>query len=234
MVAFQEKTLDDRTIGETLRAAREERSESIEQVERATHVAKKYIAALEGNDLKKLPETVYAKKFVKALSAHYGLDPQAAAESLLKELSAGVGASASRHPVNFVEGRSLVAPVLFKSAALAAAFFAVIGYFAFSIQNILKPPSVTLYSPHDQQVFPTSRVVLEGVTEREADLSINGEPVSIDADGSFKDVLNLPPGVSDLRLVAKKKHSRENQVFLKVMVNEPKDLESATATASNP
>ncbi len=235
MVAFQEKKLDDRTIGEVLRAAREERGESVEDVERVTHVGKKYIAALEANDLKKLPESVYARKFVKVLADHYGLDPETASETLLKEMTAGAGAMTTRHPINFVAGRSLVsAPILFKSVLIAVAFVGIIGYFAFSVRSILKAPKVTLYSPHDDQVFPTSRVVLEGVTEREVDLSVNGEPITINADGSFKDVLNLPSGVSNLRLIAKKKHSRENQIVLKVVIDTPKEVESASDTAIVP
>lgn len=235
MVAFQEKTLDDRTIGDVLRDARQERRETLEDIERATQVGKKYIAALENNDLKKLPEAVYTKKFVKALAAHYGLDPDAAAESLLKEMSAGTGALAQHRPVNFVEGRSPVAsPILMKSVAIAAAFIGIIGYFAYSVQSLLQPPSLTLYSPQDDQVFPTSRVVLEGQTEPEVDLSVNGEPVSVEADGAFKDILNLPPGVSTLRLAAKKKHSREHHLFIKVVVEDPKDAESATATEPIP
>src|SRR5690348_11954428 len=218
MVAFQEKSLDDRSIGEALRAAREERGESVEDVERLTHVGKKFVHALESNDLKKLPEPVYAKKFVKALAKHYGIDPDAAADALLKEMAVSVGAPAQGRPVNFVEGRSLVSsPVLFKSATVIALFVGIIGYFAFSVYSILKPPAVTLYSPHDDQVFANGRVVIEGQTEPEVDLSVNREPVLIEADGSFKDVLNLPPGVSNLRIVAKKRHSREQEILLKVV-----------------
>jgi transcriptional regulator with XRE-family HTH domain len=235
MVAFQEKALDDRTIGEALRDARQERGQSIEEVERATSVGKKYIAALENNDLKSLPEAVYTKKFVKALAAFYGIDPDAAAESLLKEMSAGAGTMTTRHPINFVAGRSLVSsPILFKSVAIVLVLVGILGYFAFSVRSILKPPSITLYSPHDDQVFPTSRVVLEGQTEREVDLSVNGEPVSIEADGSFKDVLNLPSGVSTLRLIAKKKHSRENVIFIKVVIDEPRMPDSASETEPTP
>lgn len=231
MVAFQKKNLDDLTIGEALRAAREERNESIEDVERLTHVGKKYIAALEANDLKKLPEPVYAKKFVRALAAHFGIDQDAAAENLLKEMAVSVGAPVADRPVNFVEGRSLVVtPARFKTVLVAGVFLAIVGYFAWSVNSILKPPSLTLYSPHDSQVFPTSRVVLEGLTEPEVDLEINGEAVPIEQDGAFKDILNLPPGVSNLRLTAKKKHSRENQVFLKVVVEGTPAIISATDT----
>lgn len=232
MVAFKEKSLDDFTIGEAIRAAREERGETIEDVERLTHVGKKYIAALESNDLGKLPEPVYAKKFVMALAAHFGIDKEAAAENLLREMAVSGGTPVSDRPVNFIEGRSLVvAPALFKSALAIAAFLAVVGYFAYSIHSILKPPSMTLYSPQNDQVFQNGRVVLEGLTEPEVDLQINGESVPIDQDGSFKDVLNLPPGVSNLRLSAKKKHSRENVILLKVVVQGAVPTVDATSTA---
>lgn len=231
MVAFQEKALDDRSIGETLRAAREERGETVEDVERVTHVGKKYVIALESNDLSRLPEPVYAKKFVRALAKHYGIDPEAAADALLKEMAVAADVPVAGRPVNFVEGRSLAAqPILFKSVALAALFLGIVAYFGFSVHAILKPPDVTLYSPRDGQVFASGRVVLEGLTEPEVDLAVNGEPVLIEGDGSFKDVLNLPFGVSHLRVIAKKRHSREQEILLKVVVEEPKPTESATTT----
>ena len=231
MVAFHEKDLDDRSIGETLRAAREELGQGVEDVERLTHVGKKFVLALEANDLGKLPEPVYAKKFVRALAKHYGIDADAAADALLKEMAVAGGTPVTGRPVNFVEGRRLVAaPILFKSVALGALFLAIIGYFAFSVHAILKPPEVTLYSPHDDQVFADNRVVIEGVTEPEVDLSVNQEPVLIEADGSFKDMLNLPSGVSHLRIVAKKRHSRERVLLIKVVVDAPKTDASATDT----
>jgi transcriptional regulator with XRE-family HTH domain len=219
------------TIGEAIRAAREERNESIEDVERATQVSKKYIMALEANDLRKLPEPVYAKKFVKTLAAHFGIDQAAAAENLMKEMAVSGGVPVSSRPVNFIEGRSLVVtPTLFKTALAATIFLGIVGYFAYSVYNILKPPTLTVYSPHDDEAFPTSRVVLEGVTEPEVDLKINGESVAIEHDGSFKDILNLPPGVSNLRLAAKKKHSHENQIFMKVVVEGAAAIASGTTT----
>lgn len=231
MVAFQQRALDDSSIGEVLRAARESRGETPEDVERLTHVGKKFVLALENSNFGALPEPVYTKKFVKVLAKHFGLDPDAATESLLRESAVVVDIPAGSRPVNFVEGRGLVAaPLLFKSIALGLVFLGIIGYFAYSVHSILKPPTVTLYSPHDDQVFPNNRVVIEGLTEPEVNLSVNGEPILIETDGSFKDVLYLPPGVSSLRIAAKKRHSNEREILLKVVVEEPKTIESATTT----
>lgn len=235
MTGFSVKELPDRSFGDRLREAREALGQSPEDVERAIHVSKKYVLALERNDFRALPEQVYARKFARALASHYGLDPAEAVDALLQEMTVVGGAEAVRHPVNFVEGRRLMAaPLLIKSSLVAAFFLAIAGYFGWSIRQILKPPKVVLYSPMHDQSFPNGRVPLEGATEPETDLTVNGVPVLIEADGSFKEILNLPPGVSSLRVAAKKKHSREEEILLQVIVEEPSAAASASSTGSLP
>jgi transcriptional regulator with XRE-family HTH domain len=224
MVAdFNAKELDDRPIGDILRKKREERGESEDAVERATRVSKKYVAAIESGDYKRLPDQVYAKNFVKALAAHYGLDPKTAAESLVREMVAASGkprenlAPKEKKPI-------MVTPRLVKSALAGLCFAAIAGYFAFSIHQILKPPEIELASPRDNQVFKSQNIVLEGRTEPEVELTVNREHVLIETDGSFKDTLILPNGVSILRVAAKKKHSKENEIYIKVVVEAPETV----------
>lgn len=234
MVSFSVKELEDRSFGDRLREAREARGETPEDVERLTHVGKKYVLALERNDFRALPEQVYARKFAHALADHYGLDAGAAVQSLLKEMTAVSGPETVRHPVNFVEGRRLMAaPFMVKSGLVAAFFLGIAGYFAWSVHQILKPPKVVLYSPMHDQSFPNGRVPFEGATEPETDLTVNGEPVLIEADGSFKEMLNLPPGVSSLRVAAKRKHSREHEILLQVVVEEPAPDPTAASSSTS-
>ena len=231
MTGFLVKELDDRSLGQTLRSRREERGETLDDVERATQVAKKYLAAFEQNDFKKLPEAVYARKFARAIARHYGLDADGVVEGLLKEMTAVTGPVGTQ-PVNFVHGRTLLStPLIVKSALLACGFLAIAGYFAFSVHKILKPPEVVVFAPRDDQSFSTGRVAFEGRTEPEVELTVNSEQVPIEADGTFKEILMLPPGVSHLRVAARKKHSRENELYLKVVVDEPTLVASATAAA---
>jgi cytoskeletal protein RodZ len=235
MVSFAVKEIDDRTLGDMLRSKREERGSTLEDVERATQVSKKYIAALEQNDFMKLPEPVYAKRFARALAKHYQLDPNTVVENLLKEMTAAVEAPAISHPTTFVQGRAMLStPSIMKVILGGLAFLAVVGYFAVSVHRILKPPEVTLFSPQDDQMFGSSRVPLEGVTEPEVELTVNGEAVPTEADGSFKELLTLPPGVSDLRIAAKKRHSREREVYLKVVVEESAPADPNASASGTP
>ncbi len=65
------------TPGEQLRAAREAKGLTLEDVERATRIRAKYLAALEGDDLKSLTSPVQARGFLKNYAEHLGLDSAA-------------------------------------------------------------------------------------------------------------------------------------------------------------
>ena len=236
MVSFTSKDIQDRSLGDTLRTSREARGESFADIERVTQISKKYVEALEANAFKKLPDMVYAKNFVRRLATHYGLNKEALVESLVHEMSAvGSAAPSAQRPVNYVSGKTIaVTPRLAKGVVASAAFLVVIGYFVLSVNRILTPPSIEIYTPKDDQVYSSRLVALEGKTEPEVELTINKEPVAIEADGSFKDILSLPPGVSTLRVAAKKKHSKEQELYIKVVVEEKTAVASATETAVIP
>lgn len=63
------------------------------------------------------------------------------------------------------------------------------------------PPSLTLLEPAQPQVS-TSTLLLSGVTTPGAQLLLNGESLSVDAEGRFTQKLRLSPGPNQLVLVA--------------------------------
>jgi cytoskeletal protein RodZ len=233
MVSFTSKDIQDRSLGETLRLRRVERGETFDDVERETGVTKKYIEALEKGEHKRLPDLVYTKKFVRRLSEHFSLDGTGMVESLIHEMTAvGSASAAIQRPVNFVHGRKIaVTPRLAKGLVAGVLMLGVVGYFALSVNRILTPPSVEIFTPKDNQAYDSRLISFEGKTEPEVELTINTEPVAIEADGSFKDVLSLPPGATVLRVTAKKKHSRERELFIKVVVEEKTAVAAATSTS---
>ena len=233
MVSFERKNVTDGSIGDRLRQARVGRGESLESVERITQVSKKYIEAIEADEFKKLPDLVYAKNFVRALAKHYQLDPTSLTEELVKAMAVAGGRSVfgADRPVNFASGRRIVmTPSIMKTSLLVLVLLGIVGYFGVAVYRILLPPKITIYSPQDNQEFSDQEVVLEGQTEPGVELTVNRESVLIGTDGSFKDVLRLPPGVSILRVAGKKKHSKENEVYLKVVVDQPQPVVSASTT----
>ena len=62
-------------LGNTLREARQQRGLSLNDVERAIRIRKKYLEGLEAEDFEALPAPVYVKGFLRTYAHYLGLDP---------------------------------------------------------------------------------------------------------------------------------------------------------------
>jgi transcriptional regulator with XRE-family HTH domain len=63
-------------LGNTLSRARRARAITLEDVERDTHVSKRYLEALENEDFTIFPAPVYARGFLRTYSRYLGLNPE--------------------------------------------------------------------------------------------------------------------------------------------------------------
>jgi hypothetical protein len=101
-------------------------------------------------------------------------------------------------------------------------------YFALEIKKIIAPPQISLAAPQDGLVTTERSLVIEGRTEREVSLRINGKPVSPDGNGNFRDTLELQEGLNLITVVGAKKHSKEMAVTRRIIVM-PKQRPTAAA-----
>lgn len=65
-------------LGEWLASAREARGLTLEDAERDTRISRRYLQALEMEDLDVIPAPVYARGFLRSYAQYLGLDPQEA------------------------------------------------------------------------------------------------------------------------------------------------------------
>ncbi|HEY8489520.1 MAG TPA: helix-turn-helix domain-containing protein [Dehalococcoidia bacterium] len=63
-------------LGDRLREAREAKGLSLEAVERETRISRRYLQALETENLEALPAPVYARGFLRSYAQFLGLDPK--------------------------------------------------------------------------------------------------------------------------------------------------------------
>jgi cytoskeletal protein RodZ len=63
-------------LGNTLSRARRARAITLEDVERDTHVSRRYLQALENEDFSLFPAPVYARGFLRTYSRYLGLNPE--------------------------------------------------------------------------------------------------------------------------------------------------------------
>ena len=69
-------------IGRFLEQKRKERGLSLEEVEQATKIRKRYLTGLEREDFAMLPDAVYARGFLKTYANYLGLDGEALSQQL--------------------------------------------------------------------------------------------------------------------------------------------------------
>ena len=80
------------TFGTSLREEREARGIALEEIASATRIGRRYLEALEENDLARLPGGVFNRGFVRAYAQFIGLDPDEVVEAYTQEEQAqGLG-----------------------------------------------------------------------------------------------------------------------------------------------
>lgn len=196
--------------GEILKKERLRKKLTIEEVETATKIRKKFIKALEDSETDDLPPSPFVKGFIKNYSDFLGLKSEVLLALFRRE---------EKENKKEILPKGLISPLnqsIFKiTPSLAVAFFA--GFFLFLFSAYLfreyraffEGPLLTIESPKDDFFTQEEKMEVKGRTEKEAALIINGQPVNLETDGSFSAVLNLSPGTNTVKIVSRNKFGRE-------------------------
>lgn len=104
-------------IGPALEKARRQHGLSLEEVEQATKIRKRYLQGLENDDYGVLPDAVYVQGFVKTYANYLGLD----GEQLAEELRSRRQPRRERHANNVRAGKGGFDKPLINPAGLAGA-----------------------------------------------------------------------------------------------------------------
>ena len=91
------------TVGQRLRAAREAKGMSIEDVASATRIPTRHLQSLEDSEWHKLPASTYSVGFAKNYATAVGLDRGEIAEQLRAEMGSELPAHYSTAPVETFE-----------------------------------------------------------------------------------------------------------------------------------
>jgi hypothetical protein len=93
------------------------------------------------------------------------------------------------------------------------------GYLTWQIRGILEPPALTVFSPAEGTVITSASTLVEGITEAESLLAVNGQEVVMNKDGKFQAELNLVTGLNTITIAStKKKHRKTTTITRHVIV----------------
>lgn len=193
-----------KTVGIMLQEARIAKGLTPQDVERVIKIREKYIVAIEADNFSSLPSPSYAKGFVRNYAEFLGLPTDAILAFFRRQMTdvskasllpRGVSEPLRASRIHLTPGRF----VAFLVSVLLIIFFLYLGNQYFRIG---KAPPLTVSSPTNQEIVASSRVVVEGQSDRDATVMINGISTIVRDDGRFYEQVALEPGVNKIIITA--------------------------------
>jgi len=193
-----------KTVGSMLQEARIAKGLSPIDVERAIKIREKYIIAIEANDFGRLPSPSYAKGFVRNYAEYLGLPTDAIMAFFRRQMTdvskASLLPKGVSDPLNapFVH----LTPGRFVGFLVSILLIIFLFYLGNQYFRIGKAPPLTVTSPTAQQIVTSSRVVVEGKSDADATVTINGISTIVRDDGRFYEQVAVEPGVNKITISA--------------------------------
>lgn len=213
------------SLGQQLKKRREERSITIADIASATHIQKKYLLAIEQGDFRKLPTArtfrlAYAREYAHLL----GLNADDIAACFVRE--GGLEGTTVTHP------HRVARQFPFASLGVAARLGLIAGgvllfgvYLTGQVIRIVRPPRLMVYTPLEGEVINQMSASIQGQTEQESKLTINGEEAMVYEQGNFDAKVDLGAGVNTITILAQKRHGKTTMITRHLVVKQPQKLE---------
>jgi len=219
--AFTKKSVGTLTLGERLKKLRSDRRISLVEVSRNTRVQMKYLESLENSDFDNLPADVYTKGFLKNYADFLGVNDKALIrifekeKEIKKNLKKGKEKKDEKIKPLKISSFTFTPRKMIITAAIVAV--AVIIFFIYKeVGTFNSAPRLVIISPENNSETSEKVAVAEGVTEKDAQLYINDQLVTVNDEGRFKENITLQSGSNAINFKAVNKFEQETQETINV------------------
>jgi hypothetical protein len=114
--------------------------------------------------------------------------------------------------------RKLVLSQIIKKLLIFLVISVVLLWLGLGLKKIVTPPELIVINPPDNFVAKNTLLKINGLTEKEAEVFINNQPVSYNKEGYFEETISLKPGLNKIRISVNRGDGRERVVWRRVMV----------------
>ena len=208
-----------RRISELLKEERERKGYSLDDIEQATKIKKKYLTCIEQGAFYKLPSESYALGYVKNYASFLGISNHKVTPLFRREYLEEHDKEVLPHfrKKNELLGKRFL--LSYKAVSIVGVILIVAGYIFFQYQSLLFGPELSLETPKNGQKVSKNVVEVKGkTTDPYATVLIEDEEVYVGLDGSFRKALYVFPGEKEIKIVAKNRFGKqaEKRVTVKV------------------
>jgi cytoskeletal protein RodZ len=220
-------------IGAQLQARRKQLRMSLAQVELATKIRGKFLAALESGQYDSLPNDIYTRGFVQHYANHLGMDGQLVSAAYQAERGAADAAHTGRPQLARPRRIVFTGPLLAAFMGLMV-IAVIIAYLVWQFTALAAAPHLSLTSPDNDVSLTGSVIDIAGSTTPGSDVTVNDSPVLLDNNGDFSEKVALQDGVNSIRVTAKSKLGKSTTVTRNVLAKLPSTDQAVTSVPVTP
>jgi len=206
-----------KTAGEILKAGRNEKGWTIAELSGRTKIQERFIGALENSDLSKLPAMPFVNGFLRTISLELDLNPKGIVAVFRRDFGEGDRGKVTPNVSAQKDKGFRWAP----STSIAIGILAMILVFGFylivQLKGLLGTPGLEIFQPRDQAVVGLE-IAIEGRTDPTASVSINGQKIKKNRNGTFSQMINLSEGVQTITIDATGQNGKTTEVVRTVQV----------------
>ena len=224
MNGFTKKNIRTLTLGEKLKKLRSDKRISLNEISRSTKIQVKYLEYLEQGNYDKLPADVYVKGFIRSYTDFLGMDERIFLRLYDKEKGIKKNLKKSNKAVLWKAKPINISPFIFtpkKFLILVTTVLILAGLFFLyrEIKSFASVPRLIILSPNDNSQTNSNFVAVKGITDKDASVFINGQPILVDDNGNFRERLILQSGMNVIKTKAINKFKKENIKTITVRYN---------------
>jgi cytoskeletal protein RodZ len=216
--SFTKKSVGTLTLGERLRKLRSEKRIALNEVSRITKIQVAYLEYLEEGIYEKLPADVYVKGFLRSYADFLGINEQIFIKLYEKEKGIRKNVEESKYPqTKKANSKSInisafvVTPQKLAVYLITVLIFVGVVYLYREMGSFSDAPRLIVLNPAADARIENNSLSVEGMTEKDAKLFINNQPILVNDDGKFKENLTLQKGVNTINLKAINKFGKETE-----------------------
>lgn len=214
----------EHTLGTELKTRREARGMRVDDLARATHMSAQYVRALEENGYHLFPAKIYAQGVLRRMGNIFNDgDTEALVELLNREWPHGIGEYRYTSGSGFLglyrrlSGLRLT-PRRISIIAAGVFILLLMGFWGLRLFVFTAPPRLSITSPVPYARIMAPTATIQGSTERESRLTVNGREIKIDERGMFQEDIELPVGMQKLEFLSESRFGKTTRDVRYVLI----------------
>ena len=216
---FKRQSISHSELGSYLKNLREEKNVSLETAARSTGISLKYLKALEAEEFEKLPGLIYAKNFLKNYLIFLGGDIEKGMEMLNPAKAAADSKNKNKKNISFAP-KVIFTPRRIELGIVLLVVLGLFGYFFYEARFLSASPKLEIFYPSDNEQTAARTITVDGRAGGEAKVFINREAVFVNADGIFKETVDLQKGLNLITIQAVNKKGKTTILERRILVQE--------------